>query len=272
MRTFPALYSAEIVKEAFKICHLFKIELTSTYRWTDFSEDIYFDSQWWTKKDIKFDSAQLSLDSKVDSTTLLFTNIDKAMSDIILGERIAGKPITVYRLVIDKNLNSIGATTEADAPVLFLGKLDRAEGNRRRLSIQCYNHFIYWQKQTPRRRFSVNCGWQSFKDVDLVVGTDSKIYAAKVDHLATSDNKPITGANYANYWEEMGTSGGTWTSGKYYYRGECRYAGSETTCDRTWKRCTELSNTANYGGFRHLGYLSEKDIMWGKVAKNWAVK
>lgn len=272
MRTFPALYSTEIAKEAFRVCHLFKLELTSTYRWTDFSDDIYFDSNWWTRKDVKFDAAQLSLDSKVDSTTLLFTNVDKAMTDLVLGEKIAGKPVTIYRHVIDKNLDPIGTTGEADSIILFYGKLDRAEGNRRRLSIQCFNHFIYWQKKTPRRRFSVNCGWASFKDTSLVVGTDTKIYGAKVDHVAAAANKPVTGADYADYWEEMGTSGATWASGTYYYRGECRYAGAETACDRTWKRCSELSNTDNYGGFRHLGYLSGKDVMWGKVAKNWAVK
>lgn len=35
--------------------------------------------------------------------------------------------------------------------------------------------------------------------------------------------------------------------------GECKYAGVETTCDRTLQRCRQLSNTLNYGGFPGAG-------------------
>ena len=43
-----------------------------------------------------------------------------------------------------------------------------------------------------------------------------------------------------------------------YYRGycqwefkgsECKYAGAETVCGKTWQRCQELENYNNYGGF-----------------------
>jgi lambda family phage minor tail protein L len=33
---------------------------------------------------------------------------------------------------------------------------------------------------------------------------------------------------------------------------ECAYAGAETTCDRTWKRCEELNQTSRSGGYPGL--------------------
>jgi lambda family phage minor tail protein L len=34
----------------------------------------------------------------------------------------------------------------------------------------------------------------------------------------------------------------------------CKYAGAETTCDKTLTRCRVLLNSANYGGFPGVGY------------------
>jgi len=46
---------------------------------------------------------------------------------------------------------------------------------------------------------------------------------------------------------------------------ECGYSGGETACDRTYNRCTALGNTDNFGGFRFLPSIMEKDIWWGRV-------
>lgn len=215
MKTFPALYTTEFTKQNVISAYLFKLSLSTPRYWTSFDQDIYFDSRWWTRKNIKFDSAQLSIDAKVDSITIEIENIDKAISDILLAEDIAGKDIRIYHVFLDKlTIAPIGATTESNATKIFVGWLDRTEVDRRRARIRCYNHFILWQKLTPRRKYDVNCQW-------VFKGT------------------------------------------------ECAYAGGETWCDRTWDRCVALSNKLNYGGFRHLGYLSGKEIMWGKTSKSF---
>jgi len=53
---------------------------------------------------------------------------------------------------------------------------------------------------------------------DVVQGTDSNYYVCIKDHTATTDDKPITGANYATYWlqDSAVSSGSTWTSGQAY--------------------------------------------------------
>jgi len=47
----------------------------------------------------------------------------------------------------------------------------------------------------------------------------------------------------------------------------CKYAGVQTWCDKTYSRCTTLNNIVNFGGFRWISSLIDKDIWWGKVQK-----
>lgn len=44
---------------------------------------------------------------------------------------------------------------------------------------------------------------------------------------------------------------------------ECAYAGAETWCDRSYTRCVTLGNSANFGGFRWLPSIIDKEIWWG---------
>ena len=45
---------------------------------------------------------------------------------------------------------------------------------------------------------------------------------------------------------------------------ECGYSGTATWCDRNYARCGELLNTDNYGGFRFLPSIMEREIWWGR--------
>ncbi len=46
---------------------------------------------------------------------------------------------------------------------------------------------------------------------------------------------------------------------------ECGYVGGETECDRSYARCLELANTDNFGGFRWLPSIVDKEIWWGRL-------
>lgn len=48
---------------------------------------------------------------------------------------------------------------------------------------------------------------------------------------------------------------------------ECGYDGTETWCDQSWERCAALANKVNFGGFRWLPGLADKEVWWGKVPK-----
>ena len=52
---------------------------------------------------------------------------------------------------------------------------------------------------------------------------------------------------------------------RWEFRGaECAYAGAETWCDQSYERCLALSNTDQFGGFRFLPAIMERDIYWGR--------
>lgn len=45
----------------------------------------------------------------------------------------------------------------------------------------------------------------------------------------------------------------------------CRYSSSAVWCDHSYDRCTALSNTSNFGGFRWLPSLQNKQVWWGRA-------
>jgi len=46
---------------------------------------------------------------------------------------------------------------------------------------------------------------------------------------------------------------------------ECGYSGDDKWCDRSYTRCQALNNTANFGGFRFLPALMDKEVWWGST-------
>jgi len=51
---------------------------------------------------------------------------------------------------------------------------------------------------------------------------------------------------------------------KEFKGAECAYAGAEGWCDRSFTRCTQLGNASNFGGFRWLPSIVDKEIWWGR--------
>lgn len=45
----------------------------------------------------------------------------------------------------------------------------------------------------------------------------------------------------------------------------CRYVGGLTSCDKSWEQCGARGNTINFGGFRWLPSLQDRQIWWGRV-------
>ena len=48
---------------------------------------------------------------------------------------------------------------------------------------------------------------------------------------------------------------------------ECGYGGVETWCDKSYARCKALAKTGNFGGFRWVSELADKEITWGTKSK-----
>lgn len=54
---------------------------------------------------------------------------------------------------------------------------------------------------------------------------------------------------------------------KKFKGAQCGYAGAETACNRTYLRCKELGNEANFGGFPYLPSIERPPIWWGALSK-----
>jgi len=58
------------------------------------------------------------------------------------------------------------------------------------------------------------------------------------------------------------------SSCRWEFKGtECAYAGDIDWCDQSYEHCRDLANTDNFGGFRFLPDIMEKQIWWGRVSK-----
>lgn len=75
---------------------------------------------------------------------------------------------------------------------------------------------------------------------DVVEGTDSSFYVSKTKHTATNDDKPITGADYADNWvlDSAVSSGSTWTLGQAYE--------DKRIIMRYWRRPVAMANDGDY--------------------------
>lgn len=263
MITVPIELTRELESRVATICHLFEFGFSKIRYWTDFSEDIFYSSQWYSRKGIRFDRVSGTAMPRVDSVNLEIDNVDKEMSDLILSEEIRRKSVTIRMASLDRNNNVVSSY------ILFQGLFDGIEVNQKIARVEVHNHLIEWEVPTPRRMHSATCPWVFQDRSDIVLGTDSFPYVCISEHHGTSTNVPITGATYATFWSTStgsSTEAITWVSQRLYDIGTCRYNGASTWCDFSWDRCLTLSNTTNFGGFRWLSYIVDKKIWWGKTA------
>lgn len=49
---------------------------------------------------------------------------------------------------------------------------------------------------------------------------------------------------------------------------ECGYIGATTWCDRSYLKCSSMANTNNFGGFRFVAEMMDKEIWWGRERKS----
>lgn len=83
--------------------------------------------------------------------------------------------------------------------------------------------YINWQLQQPIVTFYPIYG----NSTGFVLGTNSKYYICKQGHTSTTDNQPITGENYADFWEETEAVTDTpWTGDTDYNSGCVHFTGT----------------------------------------------
>lgn len=109
----------------------------------------------------------------------------------------------------------------------------------------------------PTINYAINADLNSWanEDIPLADGENTFVWMAQIDHSY----------EYI-YLSNMFSSDFSLTMDIYEVT-ECAYLGSEAWCDQSYARCCNLGNSGNFGGFRFLPSLMEKDIWWGRVPK-----
>lgn len=288
MRTLPLELLAEFRKGFFSLRHLFKFEFTSrTIRWTDADSPIYANvdgsSKWYDPKGIKFEGVKYDLLPTVDTISLEIDNANREVSNLILSEDIRNKDCFIWRVALDRNMDVMGYV------LAFYGFCDTQDPvGEKTARIDIVNHMIKWRDRTLGTH-SPTCRWP-FRTEDLCqyIGANDVTTAIRIQANAgnttievdstsgmnTVDSKiSIILDNGNKHWSRISsiTDADTLVITDAIPAGRHADIGAavETMrwCDHTWKRCAEMTNQKNFGGFRWLQYLEDKSIWWGRVPK-----
>lgn len=127
---------------------------------------------------------------------------------------------------------------------------------------------IVWNEGTHDRRVTVLEAWINESD-DTVVGAFAPIIGkcgrVSLDERSATLTIQVIGLTSHG---TMGPKENFAINCRYrdFKGARCKYAGAELECNRTWTRCTELANTANFGGFPYAPRPSEV-VYFGGVPK-----
>ncbi|GAG41399.1 unnamed protein product, partial [marine sediment metagenome] len=106
-------------------------------------------------------------------------------------------------------------------------------------------------------------------DYSLVGDTSATIFEGTVDAWTmTEDNLKMSVVSAMSQWSLKALRTHSSSCSWKVFKGAnadspCMYVGSETRCDRTYKRCEQLNNVVNFGGFRWLPSIVDKEVKWG---------
>lgn len=109
--------------------------------------------------------------------------------------------------------------------------------------------------------------WVAFYDEnDLLINEPIEVFRGLVGEWSLTEEKgSIVLVNEFIFWNKK-VMRRHQSSCMWVFKGdECGYSGTATSCDQGYTKCLALQNSDNFGGFRWLPDLTEKDIYWGKT-------
>ena len=233
MRSFDPAIILELEKEGFSFHLLAKLELASgTFRHTDADVDLYYNGEKYDSRDFIFDRVETSGDMGVDTLGVTYNNAVLSMGAIVLSEDIMGRNYELSFIVT--STSGGGVLTETGAALLLEdgGDMLLEVGDTIGPYTIIGGHSLF---------YGLVSDWKIEED---------KVWIEIQNELVFWSKKTLRKCDSSCPWEFGGT--------------DCKYAGGATWCNQSYERCQELDNTDNFGGFRFLPDIAEKDIWWGK--------
>jgi hypothetical protein len=280
MKSFPIELTRELRRYTHSIKHLVKIELAHTLRWCDGNVNVYYNSAWWDAKGITFDAVTYDALPSVDSLKLDIDDASGKLGQTFLGEETRGKDAYVYGVALNRYGTVIYGT------MLFYGFCDAVNIERGKVSLELANHLIRWKTATPRRTHTPTCWW-TFRDTGTCtyVPTGATITTVKVQWNATDTTGDVTTSAAMDlvdtkismvlddgsiHWSELVNivDADTIEIADGIPAGRHANVGAEVQtyswCDHSYESCDRMGNTLNFGGFKWLIYLQDKEFTWGR--------
>lgn len=229
MRNFDAAIVAELLKEVTSTFLLLEFQFSSTYRYTDRDIPVFYDGNKYEPLGFNSGNSVYATSMSVDRITFDIDNVSLWFSALLLGEDIRNK-----------------------TAILSFGCMGKSS--------------IQWDDDTSWSTIDNDAQWH--QDSYSVLGA-FELFRGFVGAWELSElQAKITSVNEFIFWKKetlrICQASCPWTfvnDGS----GECRYNGIETWCDQSWNRCKNLENDSNFGGFRFLPDISEREIWWGRL-------
>lgn len=153
MKSFDSNITAELAKEMAASFFFIEMQFGTTYRYTDCDVDMYHGGNKYDHFPFSISNVVNSAGLSVDSLELELSNVDLAISSIVMGESIAGKTCILSFFMVTSNYTIIAAEE------LFRGMVAEWELTEDKLRIKLVNEFIFWSKRTLRT-CQASCRWE----------------------------------------------------------------------------------------------------------------
>jgi hypothetical protein len=228
MRALSPDISAEYVKETMR--HFFMVEFNfdSTYRYNDTEEKIYDSSNnLFLPRSFKFDDLSTLSGLAVTQLDIDIDNTDQVISSILLNEDTRNNIVKLY----------IGVVAQTD----FIGAEWEA-GSSWEVGTMWSGDYTSTKIVTQEFFRGILGGW--------VLSEDNRARITIKNELVLWSKKTLRTQSSSCPWTFKGI--------------ECGYGGIETWCDQSYDRCYVLHMTDNFGGFRFLPSIMEREVWWGR--------
>lgn len=228
MRSIPTGILAELAKTSWTEFTGVSLTINSTeYLYTDADTPVVVGSDRYEPRKFTFQTISYSKANIVSRASLRMENVDEIFTSLFVGSVVQGSEVAIKKIVLPDE-KVIRVTEGGDIRITEDGKIRITESYLTPVAVTTFEGTID--------------DWNLDESVvDIAIASALQRWSQK------------TLSNYAPSCR--------W---KVFKGTECGYSGSATTCDRSYQRCVDLGNQANFGGFRWLPSIQDKPIWWGK--------
>jgi len=210
------------------------------YTYTDCDIPIMYGGERYEPKGFRINDITYSKAKIVDEAKTELENLDNILTPVFVGGTPQGSEFSIYGVLLDSDNRIIGGFDDND--------------------VQWEDSFVEWVDTYDVRwsnDYATDGGGQLFFQGDIGPWglKEKKIKLTIQNQFSRWNQRTLSRQSPSCRWSVFG---GT----------ECKYAGGETWCDRSYTRCTALGNTINFGGQRWLASIENKDLWWGETPDN----